>query len=268
MVTTVLLAGLLAQSAAPAAVPTCVLVAPNGDPIGFKLTPWDESGETMGLLATEGSVWPTATLVGDRMAAMPAGDAGRAFAFGGDRGIVVLLGDPEAGRGWQPVALFRRAGGRMSLPLAHGFCQPGPRFTVHRPYDPAADPAAIGDAIAAFDQALWPKDDCALLAQDGRRLRMRYRLRDSGTVEFQSTELWGREPLAATLTHERVQRGRPGRARFVRRTGPSGHELFFVDDTSGVKLITFLELRGTGARDQAGFAICGYRGMTRGPAPR
>jgi len=265
MVSAALIAGaLVAQAAPPALVPGCALVAPDGASIGFKMAPWESADDTMGLIPTGGSVWPTAVLVGDGVTRMPARYAGRAWAFGGDEGIIVLLGDAEAGRDWQPVTLFRRAGARIGLPLAYGFCRPAPRDMIHPAYDPANE-YVIGDGIAAFDPARWPEGDCALILQSERRLRIRYGLQNAATVRFQSADLWGRRPLSAALTRDPVQQRGVGRARFERRGGPAGDELFFVDEAGGsaVKLLTFRDVGGAGARDQAGFAICGYRGITR-----
>jgi len=265
MTSAALIAGALAvQAAPPALVPTCALVAPNGASIGFKMTPWEPEDDTMGLIATEGSVWPSAVLVGDRVTRMPARYAGRAWAFGGDEGIIVLLGDADAGRAWQPVTLFRRAGARIGLPLAYGFCRPAPRYTIHAAYDPANE-YAIGDGIAAFDPARWPEGDCALILQSERRLRIRYGLQNATTVRFQSAGLWGRRPITVPLARDPVQQRGMSRAHFERRGGPTGDELFFADESGGnaVKLLIFRDLGGAAAHDQAGFAICGYRGVTR-----
>jgi len=260
VVSAMLLAGLAwmtGPQATPAAtlVPTCSLVAPNGDAIGFKVLRWEPSGSSVGLITTEGSVWPLRTLVGEWI-----GSGGNAFAFGGDDGLIVQLG--EGSEEAQPIAIHRRDGAGAGLPLAYGFCRPGPAPTV---FGVAADPQAIGGDIAAFDPQSWP-DGCALLLTDGRRLRLSYRL-NRDRAEFANAELWPNGPIHADLQRRRPERG-VGIARFSRREGVRGTEFFFVqrNPARAVKLLQFDAIGGGAEPDQRGFAICGYASITRRPA--
>lgn len=246
------------ETAEPRAVPTCTLIAPNGDSIGFKVLRWDSAGRAFGLVATEGSVWPARTIVGAR----PRPDR-EVFAFGGEHGLLVQIAEREGEV--QPAAIYRREGERVGLPVAHGFCRQEAPFTVFAPLDPTADPEAIGDDIAAFDPQRWPADSCALLLDDGRRFDLRYRLNGERAAEFANAELWPDGRVRANLQRGR-SRGGVGQARFSRRGGPSGMELFHVarDRSGAVKLLQLDEVGGTAA-GRTGYGICGYNRIERRP---
>ncbi len=273
MVTLVLaLLAAAAQPAPPQRLPAkiCMLVTPGGDNVEFQILRWDDSGDHIGLLATQGSVWPTRTIPGSRTALDPDPASERRFALGGRDGVVLELGEPDRSGQWQTVTLFRRDGRRSGLPLAFGSCREGQAPIVFRAMDPAADPSAIGADIPAFDPQSWPRDNCALLTNDGRRLPVSYRLLDARRVQIAGAGLWGRRVMTVERRQGSVRRGRPSTSRFGRRGAPSGFETFFVQENPprAVKLLSFEDLGGASGSSRSGFAMCGYDELVRRAAPQ
>lgn len=252
------LAWLSGQQAAaqPPVMPRCSLVAPNGDAIGFWAPMWNSSGNLLGLIRGRDAVWPRRTLVGRQLRSDP-----QSFAFGGDDGLVVRLGEDRGGA--RRISIHRREGDRAGLPLAYGFCLEEAGPMVHSGYDSAIDPSEIGDAIPAFDPEAWPAEGCALLLGDGRRLLLSYRLVGQ-RVELANEVLWPDGPVRTELRRGRPERG-VGVAAFSRRGGPSGTEQFFVaaDQGRAVKLLSFDDVGGASAQGQNGFGICGYNDIVR-----
>src|SRR5687767_6158227 len=106
-------------------VPNCSLVTPAGDTVGFQMVPWDGGG-VVGVIATRGSVWPRRTLPAGP-ASVDRPPAGKYWlSFGGEPGLMLEL-EPAVPTARQTATLLRRQGRRPGLPLAFGFCEPGPR---------------------------------------------------------------------------------------------------------------------------------------------
>ncbi len=256
MVTAALLLA-LAQPAEP--VPTCTLVAPGGQNIGFFIG-GDEAPDKIRLSATPGSVWPTATL---RATRMNAAGANLRFTLGGDQGGLVLeLGGLAVGRTQRPATLFRREGQHTTLPVAFGYCEDRPvSATAPAPSD---DPAAVGADNPAFDPARWPQEDCALLLSDGRRLRFSFTLTGETQLRLGSPELWSGRTVSTEMTRlqarDSVQLGRFGSA-----GEPQGVQMMFVDQPLAVRLIRFRALGEPSMADLTGYGICGISGIARRP---
>jgi hypothetical protein len=190
----VLLAVLQATAAAPA-VPNCALVTPRGDDIRFFI--WSAEGDdNIRLSPLASAAWPRATVVGVRRPR----ERSLRFDIGSGDGFVFEL-NPQASEGQRTATLFLRDGRRATIPVAYGYCQDRP-VTVE-PSDPG-DQAAIGASDPAFDPALWPERDCALVLGDGRHSRFTFDLRGPETVRLQSADLWSGHPVTATIRWSRL----------------------------------------------------------------
>jgi hypothetical protein len=268
MVAWLVLAAALQAGAGPdPAGQLCALVTPRGDLVGFQMLPGEAQGDTLGLVATPGSVWPSRRLTGDR-ASFEAAPSGKSwFAFGGREGLVLELGRPARDSQRQTATLSRRDGGRPGLPLAFGYCAPGGSAIAPAPLDPNADPNAIGADIPAFDPRRWPAEDCGLLLSDGRRMQFGFRLAAEDQVEFSSPGLWAGRRVTTTIRWLRVGGGVQLGA-FNRRGGPSGTQTMIVESNGSraAKLIHLLEVGDPSAVNQTGYGICGYVGLVRRPA--
>jgi hypothetical protein len=251
----------LAQQPAPVASASgCALVAPNGDRIAFQVSSLSSNGDATGLISQTDSVWPSRTLVGNRMS------PGRnSFGFGGERGLVIQMGGAEGQI--RTVAIHRRQGNRIGLPLAFGYCRPQSRVPAYRALDPTIAENEIGADIAAFDLSRWPEDDCGLILSDGRRMRFRFRLDPGGSVQLSSPDLWSGRPVAVPMRWGRPLNGLQV-GTFGRRGGPSGTQIMHMDERrgNGVKLIALSNLGDGSAVNLTGYAICGYRGLVRRPS--
>lgn len=252
-----LLAAALQAAAAPAAsaappAEICALVTPRGDVLHFAAMPWSEDGSRLGLAPAQGSAWPADAIVGTR------NRAGR-FGFGREGGVVFELGARVAGRLARSATLYRNQGD--GLPLAFGFCQPGPAPDVADAVDTSAQPAAVGADIPAFDPQNWPIEDCGLLLSDGRRVRFGYHHVGPDRVNLTSADLWPGETVTASSGED----GKTAAQVFRRPGGPDGVVSLVVVPPRGASLIRILHLGVATAPDLTAYGICGYREVVRRP---
>jgi hypothetical protein len=257
----VMIAALLLQAATPA-VPQgeiCTLVTPRGDAVRVAAMPWSTDGSRLGLVPMAGSAWPREAIAGVRNPAAPNRQAPPQFSFGNARsGVVFEFGPRLAGRMDRSATLFRKAEDGTGLPLAFGYCARGPAPDTEDAVDTSVQPASVGADIPAFDVALWPQDDCAMLLSDGRQLRINFDLPSRTSVALTSPGLWGGRRL---VTDMRWLNGRAGM--FDHDGGPTGTAANYGNGTSAAKLIRFQRL-GDGAGDGlSGYAICGYETVVR-----
>jgi hypothetical protein len=248
----------LGQAEAPVRmIPNCALGTPNGDAVAFRIVSGDPAGkDEMWLAASEGSVWPTRTLVGDR-----ARTDRDTFAFGGEHGLVLEMYAAEGDI--RPISIRRREGSRIGLPLAYGYCRSESHSTVIYPaLDSSIPDDQIGDDIRSFDATRWPADDCGLILSDGRRMRFRFNLAGN-LVRLSSASLWSGRPVSLPIAWQ-VRRGAQ-LGTFGRANGPAGDQTMYVspDNQSAVKLINLSNLGDSSVAGQKGFAICGYRQLVR-----
>jgi hypothetical protein len=266
MVTAAAIALALAQPAAPSQerpLLICSLVTPAGESVGFMAPSWDESSDDITLVGTEGSVWPTRTLPGQRGIMTGSPRAARMFAFGGGNGLALDIGDSSLDHSLKEARLYRRNGEKVGLSVAFGFCRLQPAASViYRALDQAADPREIGASIPAFDPARWPGTNCGLVLSDGRRVPFQFSLAGQGRVRLSSPDLWAGSPITMDIRWGTVDGDQAGI--FSRRGGPEGFQVMSVLDSSAVRLIW---LRQIGGSAQSGFAICGYPQVVRRPSP-
>jgi hypothetical protein len=266
MATLLLLAVALAQPPAPSREPPlliCSLVTPAGETVGFMAPSWDESSDDIMLVGTEGSVWPTRTLPGQRGIMTGTPRAPRMFAFGAGNGLALDIGDSSRDHSLKEARLYRRNGEKVGLSVAFGFCRLQPAASViFRALDPAADPREIGANIPAFDPARWPGTTCGLILSDGRRVPFQFSLAGQDRVTLSSPELWAGRPITMDIRWGTVEGDQAGT--FSRRGGPEGFQVMSVLDSSAARLIW---LRQIGGSAQSGFGICGYPQVVRRPSP-
>jgi hypothetical protein len=256
----VVVAALLLAATQPAAanlpeVPTCSLVTPRGDAIGFFI--WSgEAPNEIRLSATSGSVWPAGTVVGSR------GDqnSNMRFTIGERRGFVLELSAQAAGRAQRSATLFLRDGNRAALPMAYGFCDERP--APEGAQEPNPDRNLVGMDHPALNPALWP-EDCGLILSDGRRLRFDYTLIGSDRLRLEGRELWSGRPLTTRFRRVSMPRGQVGS--FGQQGGPEGLEMFFVEPPRGAKLVRFQQLGDPSLPNLTGYGICGYKAVVRRP---
>ncbi|HTU12767.1 MAG TPA: hypothetical protein VMG08_17895 [Allosphingosinicella sp.] len=251
-----------AQAAAPAAAQAeiCTLVTPRGDLVRVAAMAWSSDGTQLGLIPVAGGVWPREAIVGTRNRAGRGRAGGPRFLFGNARGLAFELGERLASQPARSATLFRNAESGPGLPLAFGYCAFGPAPPAEDAVDTSAQPAAVGADIPAFDPALWPEQDCAMLLGDGRRIRLGFDLRGRDAVSLSSAELWGGRRLMADM------RWLPsGVGLFDHDGGPTGTAANYGVDSgsSAAKLISFQSLGGNAAESLKGYAICGYQAVVR-----
>jgi hypothetical protein len=255
MVTMLLLAGALQTAAPPPTLPTCSLVAPRGDAVGFFLWSADDPDEFR-ITATPGSAWPAHTLVGTQRT----GAAASGIAIGGGDGFVLELGPGAAGRQQRSATLSRRDGESAPLPVAYGFCEERPAAAGGE--EPGADRNEVGADNEAFDPARWP-EDCGLILSDGRRVRFDFTLIEGDRVRLESPQLWSGRPVRMSV---RWMNGTSLQtATFGRRGGPEGVQMMFVQRSQAVKLIRLRQVGEPSAPELNGYAICGYSNIVRRP---
>ena len=265
MVAGLILAAALQPVPAPVSaqpVPVCSLVTPGGDRIGFLMLPWDDGG-VVGVIPTRGSVWPRRTLPA-APASVDRPPAGKYWlSFGGEPGLMLEL-EPAQPSARQTATLLRRQGRRPGLPLAFGFCEPGPRPTIYAPMNLDVDPRQIDADIPAFDPDQWPQNRCALLISDGRRMPFRFRLSGPRTAAFSGDGLWSGRTVTAPIRWLRAQGGVQLGA-FERRGGPRGTQRMIVDPAAGQagKMIYLSEIGDPSLAGQSGYGMCGYVGLVR-----
>lgn len=255
MLTAMLLAAALQTAAPPPTLPTCSLVTPRGDAIGFFLWAQDDPDEFR-ITATPGSTWPARTLAGtQRTGAVPPG-----IAIGGSDGLVLELGPESADRRQRSATLGRRDGQSGALPVAYGFCEERPAATEVG--EPGADRNEVGADNEAFDPARWP-EDCGLILSDGRRVRFDFTLIEGDRLRLESPQLWSGRPVRVGV---RWMSGTSLQtATFGRRGGPEGVQTMFVQRSQAVKLIRLLQAGEPSAPNLNGYGICGYGNIVRRP---
>jgi hypothetical protein len=244
----------------PQTVPTCELVTPRGDAIGFFMWGGDNP-EEINFSATAGSAWPTRSLVGESRARL--GD-GLTFSIGGSDGFILMLGPPEAGIAQRTAMLTLRDGGRAMPPLAYGFCEERP--TPSSVAAPASSQNA-GSDHPAFDLALWPAGDCGMILSDGRRVRLKFRLNQRGQdqVELQSAALWSGQTVTASI---RWRNGEKKVGTFSREGGPEGDQILLTGPSrAAAKLIRVRQLGEASSPNLRGYGICGYSVVERRARP-
>ena len=267
MVMTAAIALMLAQPAAPSQAPPlleCSLVTPAGETVGFVAPSWDESSDDIRLVGTEGSLWPTRTLPGQRGIMTGTPRAARMFAFGGGNGLALDIGESSQIQRLREARLYRRDGERVGLPVAFGFCRqlPAPGSMIYRALDLSANPREIGANIPAFDPAQWPQSRCGLILSDGRRIPLQFSLSGQDQVRLSSPALWEGRPQTMAIRWGTIGGEQAGS--FSRRGGPEGLQIMSVVGSSAVKLIW---LRNIGGPAPSGFGICGYKEVVRRPSP-
>jgi hypothetical protein len=254
MLTAMLLAAVSQTAAPPLTLPTCSLVTPRGDSIGFFL--WSAEDPTeFRLTATPGSAWPARTLVGTQRT----GAAPRGIAIGGSDGFLLELGPDSAGHQQRSATLSRRSR-QGALPVAYGFCEERP--AAAQAGEPAADRNEVGADNAAFDPARWPQD-CGLMLTDGRRIRFDFTLADRNRVTLTSPQLWSGRPVTASVSWVSGRGAQVGT--FSRRGGPEGVQTMAVRGGQAVKLIRLQQIGEPSAPGLSGYGICGYTNIVRRP---
>jgi hypothetical protein len=257
-----MIAALLLAAAAPAGAMAldCRLVTPGGAPVSFIVSA-QAGGAAVVATPAEGTVWPAAALAGSGTAALQNSLADGQFVFAGPRqGVVVKI---ERGRATLHVARGRREG----LPRAYGFCG----AAADAPPQPAGIAAAATDAVAdipAFANTSWSERGCALILQDGRTGGIRYEMVNGGAQAAMAAPA-GVLPAPSVVLRRGTGRGDSGaRLRIAADKGPSGYEIFLIDESSAeaVKLLELDRLGGPVTGELPAAAICGYSKIIRRPA--
>jgi hypothetical protein len=236
----------------------CTLVTPRGDVVRVAAMAWSTDGSRLGLVPVAGSAWPREAIAGLRNRADRGREAPPQFVFGDAQGVVFEFGPRLAGRAGRSATLFRKAEDGTGLPLAFGYCERGPAPAAEDAIDTAVQPAAVGANIPAFDPALWPETDCAMLLGDGRQLRIAFDLQGRDGVALTSPGLWGGRRIVADM---RWLNGAAGV--FDHDGGPTGTAANYGAGTSAAKLIRFQRIGGDAAEGLNGYAICGYPTVVR-----
>jgi len=251
----------LFQSAAADAqtIPTCSMVTPRGDPIGFIVWSGDNPSE-VNFTATPGSVWPQRTLVGSTRNV-------RSnllwFVIGDSNGFILTMSAPARGSAQRPATLMPRNGREAPVARAYGFCEERPVPTDAEA--PGAQRNETGSDGPAFDPALWPEEDCALILSDGRRDRLRFTLTGRDEVQLQSPVLWSGRPVTAPVRWTE-SRGAPT-GNFTGRDGLEGTQIMLTNGSHAAKLVHFGNLGDSSMPNASGYAICGYRAIVRMRGP-
>jgi hypothetical protein len=248
------MASLLVAAALQAAIPSpssqaeiCSLITPSGEVIHFAAMAWSQDGSRLGLAPVGGSVWPADAIVGTRSSAAAGG-----FIFGHGAGISFELSERVAGRTDRSATLFGHEG--RGLPLAFGFCQLGPAPDVADAIDTVAQPASVGANIAAFDSQHWPRNHCALLLTDGRRMRFTHAISGRDQMRLSSAELWPGGPVTVAI------RPTPKNATgifFGREGGPEGVETAVAVPPLATVLFRIAQLGAPAAQELIAYGICG-----------
>lgn len=239
----------------------CTLLTPRGDAVRVAAMAWSTDGSRLGLVPATGSAWPREAIAGVRNRADRGRNAPPQFTFGDAHGVVFEFGPRLAGRPGRSATLFRRAEDGTGLPLAFGYCELGPAPDAEDAVDTSVQPASVGAGIPAFDPALWPQTDCAILLGDGRQLRLVFDLQDRDGVALTSAGLWGGHRIVADMRWLNASAGL-----FDHDGGPSGTAANYVSGSSAAKLIRFQRIGGDVADGLAGYAICGFGTIERRPA--
>jgi hypothetical protein len=172
------------------------------------------------------------------------------------------LGGQPAGQTQRSATLFKRERGRVTLPVAFGFCED--RAIDATAAAPSSDPAAIGTDNPAFDPARWPEEDCGLIVSNGRRIRFRFTLTGETQLRLDSPDLWSGRPVSTTIRWQNSGDSTQIGA-FGGNGGPEGAQMMFVETPTAVKLIRFRELGDPSIPNATGYGICSYRGLVRRP---
>lgn len=244
-----------AQAASPSApqAEICTMLTPRGDVVRAAALAWSSDGSRLGLVPVPGGIWPREAIVGMRRTAETRGARPR-FVFGDSSGVILEFGDRFTGRPARAVTLFRNAAAGPYLPLAYGYCEFGPAPQAEDAADTSTQPASVGAGIPAFDPALWPERDCAMLLGDGRRVRITFDLRDGGGVALTSPELWGERRIVAAIGWSAN-----GVGVFDNDGGPTGTAVSYGTRSvsSVARLIRFERIGGRTATNLSGYAFCG-----------
>lgn len=246
------LALIAAQPADDLQIPVCSLVTPGGDNVGFFI--WSDGGENeVFLTSTDGSVWPSQTVVARR----PDDSNGTQFLIGGSNGFILDLAARQQGGRLRLATLIRNESSRSSYPVAIGGCQDAPPPREPRP--PSGE-GGVGSDNPAFAPANWP-DDCALLTNHRQIVRFDYTLVPQGQrVRLESPNLWGGQPVTVRWTE-----GNGGSHRFGAETGPAGSERLAGTGSTRAKLIYFSRIGDSATPATTGIGICGYTNIVRRP---
>jgi hypothetical protein len=256
MVIAALFLAMASQAASPPGpqAEICTLLTPRGDAVRIAAMSWSTEGDRLGLIPVAGTIWPRETIAGarNRFDRSPAGP--RRFIFGDAHGVVFELGERLAGRPARSATLFRNAEEGPGLPLAFGYCERGPAPDAEDALDTSVQPASVGAGIPAFDTALWPETDCAMLLGDGRRVRISFDLQGRSGVALTSPDLWGGHRVVADMRWLES-----GAGLFDHDGGPSGTAMNYGSRTgsSVARLIRFQQIGGGAAAGLNGYAICG-----------
>lgn len=258
MVISVLLMATMQPAAAAElpVLPTCSLVTPRGDVIGFFV--WsDETPNEIRVSATQGSAWPAATVAGLR----EDGPSLR-FVIGSGDGLALELSAQDPNRQQRAATLIRRQRGRTTIPVAYGFCEERP--VASEPAPPGPGRRDVGANDDAFRSASWPEADCGLILDDGRRIRLRTTWDGRDELRLQSPDLWSGEPIATRISWSNARGAHVGA--FSRPGGPEGVEIMFTEGSTATKLIRLRQLGDPTMPNATGYGICGYRSIVRRPA--
>lgn len=248
---------LAAVQAAPQA-EVCTLVTPRGDAVHVAAMAWSSDGSRLGLVPVSGGVWPREAIVGTRVSTGHNRGAPPRFVFGDAHGLVFELGPRLAGRTDRAATLFRNGADGPGLPLAFGYCAMGPAPAADDAVDSTAQPASAVANIPAFDPALWPESDCAMLFGDGRQARVNFDLQGRDSVAITSPALWDGHRVVADLRWLDQAAGV-----FDHDGGPTGTAANYGAGSSAVKLIRFQRFGGGAPESLNGYAICGYAAVVR-----
>lgn len=250
-----LLAAAQAAAPAPVTVPTCSLVTPRGDAIGFFMWSAEAANETR-FSATSGSAWPAGTVVGTRQGS----GAPVRFRIGaGQRGFVLELSAQGAQRA---ATLFSRDGERSTLPVAYGYCdeRPAPQDAP----EPGPNRELVGVDHQVFNPALWP-DDCRMILSDGQRVTFDMTMTGPDYISFEG-ELWSGERVG--VRNSWTGSGGAAVGSFNRRNGPQGVQMMFIENSQAAKLVRFRQLGVSSRPNVTGYGICGIKEIVRRPNVR
>lgn len=256
MILALALASLQPAAAGGEAVPNCALTTPSGEVARFFI--WgDDSPGRVRLTGSAESVWPAGTVVGTR----EEDPAALRFAIGGPDGLSLQLGQQVQGRRQRTATLFRREGGRPTLPVAYGYCED--QQVAVDPPEPGTDPNAVGVGIPAFDPAGWPDSDCGIILSDGRMTRLRFTIQPNDRVRLEGAGLWSDRPVAAGIRW--VASGGVQVGTFSGDGGLTGVQFMFTSPSQAARAIRIENFGDPLLTDVSGYALCGYKHIERRP---
>jgi hypothetical protein len=244
---------------------SCRMIAANGAVLAFDMSVRQQGGrQQIRLTPLSGSVWPTADA--DFLDPTEFEGSGVAYVVGdGTHAVVLNFDNVYPDHDFVRAELREKRADQIGLTFADGYCSTAPSATP---------PTPVSNAEAFTDASSW-SDHCWVLSRDGRKSAVRYRQDRSTaalTIEALDHTIWTRGAMTVSRTQPpSFQRAGVGTIYgfAIRETPdslPSLYDIIRYEIEGGRATISlrFDRLNSNApVGEDAGFGICGLRGLRR-----